>query len=212
MTPAWNFALLAACFMLISWVALIFNPEDGGDMIPWNVSWLSPDYTALYSRRYNSSNWFICSLFKDAVCNSDLCVECGGLVTDTVVVFAWRLRNVHRSDGDSNRIPSTILLGPLARFQSELIWNYGSFRQFVGLFVGWCALSQKASTYAGLQNTCLVWDTGHLMNTKQKYPHFSQRTWRNIKIKVKFSVVFPFVPFSPEQSIFFIIPRCPRFI
>jgi hypothetical protein len=31
-----------------------FDPEDGGGMFLWNVSWLPPDYTALYLRRQKS--------------------------------------------------------------------------------------------------------------------------------------------------------------
>jgi hypothetical protein len=34
-------------------VWLNFNPEDGGDIFPGNIDWLSTYYTALYSRRYN---------------------------------------------------------------------------------------------------------------------------------------------------------------
>jgi hypothetical protein len=32
-------------------LGLFFDPEDGGDMLLWNVSWLSMDYTVLYLRR-----------------------------------------------------------------------------------------------------------------------------------------------------------------
>jgi hypothetical protein len=32
-----------------------FNPEDGDDMFPRNVTRVSPGYTALYPRRYNFS-------------------------------------------------------------------------------------------------------------------------------------------------------------
>jgi hypothetical protein len=32
---------------------LIFNPDEG-DMLLRNVGWLSTDYTALYTGRYNS--------------------------------------------------------------------------------------------------------------------------------------------------------------
>jgi hypothetical protein len=35
-------------------LGLPFSHEDG-DMSPRNVRWLSPDYMALYARRYNSS-------------------------------------------------------------------------------------------------------------------------------------------------------------
>jgi hypothetical protein len=29
---------------------LFFDPEEGGDMLLWNVGWTSKDYTALYPR------------------------------------------------------------------------------------------------------------------------------------------------------------------
>jgi hypothetical protein len=45
--------LLAACIMLVSIFA--FNPENVNDMFLRNVGWLSPDFTVLYPRRYNSS-------------------------------------------------------------------------------------------------------------------------------------------------------------
>jgi hypothetical protein len=49
---------------------LLFNPEDGGDMFPfdpedgsnmslWKVGWLSPDYTVLYPRRQYSLLHFL---------------------------------------------------------------------------------------------------------------------------------------------------------
>jgi hypothetical protein len=36
-------------------LALLFDPEDWGDMFPWNISWRSPHYTELYPRRNNPS-------------------------------------------------------------------------------------------------------------------------------------------------------------
>jgi hypothetical protein len=36
-------------------LGLALSPEDGGHMILRYVCWLSPDYTALYPRRQNSS-------------------------------------------------------------------------------------------------------------------------------------------------------------
>jgi hypothetical protein len=36
-------------------LGLFFDPEDGGDMHLKNVCLFSRDYTALYPRRYNSS-------------------------------------------------------------------------------------------------------------------------------------------------------------
>jgi hypothetical protein len=40
-----------ACFLL----GLFFDPEDSGNMFLQNISWLSIDYTALHSRRWNPS-------------------------------------------------------------------------------------------------------------------------------------------------------------
>jgi hypothetical protein len=37
-------------------LSLLFDPEDGSGIFFRNVDWLSPDYTVLYSRRYNSSD------------------------------------------------------------------------------------------------------------------------------------------------------------
>jgi hypothetical protein len=48
-------ALLATCFHAGFLLGLFFEPENGGDMFLWNVSWLLRDYTALYHRRQNSS-------------------------------------------------------------------------------------------------------------------------------------------------------------
>jgi hypothetical protein len=45
--PAWNNQ--NSDFLL----GLHFNPEDGGDMLLRDISWLLTDYTALYSRRRN---------------------------------------------------------------------------------------------------------------------------------------------------------------
>jgi hypothetical protein len=36
-------------------LGLIFDPEDGGNMLHQNVDWVSVDYVALYPRRQNSS-------------------------------------------------------------------------------------------------------------------------------------------------------------
>lgn len=50
------------CFLLpesCRFVALLtLQPEDGGGIILWNVSWLSLDYMAFYLRRCNSFKWF----------------------------------------------------------------------------------------------------------------------------------------------------------
>jgi hypothetical protein len=32
-----SLALLYACFKLVSWISLLFDPEDRGDMFFWNV-------------------------------------------------------------------------------------------------------------------------------------------------------------------------------
>jgi hypothetical protein len=45
-------SLFHAGFLL----GLLFNPEDWGDMLPWNAGWLSMDCTALYPKRQNSYN------------------------------------------------------------------------------------------------------------------------------------------------------------
>jgi hypothetical protein len=42
-------------------LTLLFEPEDGGDMLLRNVGWLSTDYTLLCSRRQKSA-W---TLFKE---------------------------------------------------------------------------------------------------------------------------------------------------
>jgi hypothetical protein len=39
-------ALLVTCFHADFLLSLFFDPEDGGDMFPWNVGWLSTDYMA----------------------------------------------------------------------------------------------------------------------------------------------------------------------
>jgi hypothetical protein len=44
--------LIASAAYLFS---LHFDPEDGGNIFLWNVSWLSLDYAAWYPRRYNFS-------------------------------------------------------------------------------------------------------------------------------------------------------------
>jgi hypothetical protein len=43
--------LLATCLH----AGFLFDPEDGGDISPRNVRWLSKDYTGLYPRRHNCS-------------------------------------------------------------------------------------------------------------------------------------------------------------
>jgi hypothetical protein len=40
-------------------LGLFFGPEDGGDMFLRNIGWHSPDYTALYHRRWYSSRWIV---------------------------------------------------------------------------------------------------------------------------------------------------------
>jgi hypothetical protein len=50
-----NRALLATCLHTCFLLGLYFDPEDGGDMFLRNVGSLSTDYTALYPRRYCSS-------------------------------------------------------------------------------------------------------------------------------------------------------------
>jgi hypothetical protein len=46
-TAQQTYCLLHASFLL----DLLFDTEDGGGMLLRNVSWLLPDYTALYPRR-----------------------------------------------------------------------------------------------------------------------------------------------------------------
>jgi hypothetical protein len=47
--------MLATCFHAGFLLGLVFDPEDGGDMLMRNVGCLSTDYTALYPRKQNSS-------------------------------------------------------------------------------------------------------------------------------------------------------------
>jgi hypothetical protein len=51
--PEYDTLLYHAVFLL----GLLFNSEDEGDIFLRNVRWLSTDYAALYSRRYNSWNY-----------------------------------------------------------------------------------------------------------------------------------------------------------
>jgi hypothetical protein len=51
--------LLATCFNAGFLLNLFCDPEDGGDMFPRKVGWHSTDYTALYPRRWYSSNFGI---------------------------------------------------------------------------------------------------------------------------------------------------------
>jgi hypothetical protein len=44
-------ALLATCFQADFLLDLFLDPEDGGNILPRKVSWLSTDYTASYPRR-----------------------------------------------------------------------------------------------------------------------------------------------------------------
>jgi hypothetical protein len=53
--------LLHAAFLF----GLLFNPEDGGDMLLQNASWIAPEYTTLHSRKDIFSNVLICCLFND---------------------------------------------------------------------------------------------------------------------------------------------------
>jgi hypothetical protein len=48
-------------FTLVSFSVYFFYCEDGGDMFLRNVGWHSTDYTALYPRRWHSSNWLLFS-------------------------------------------------------------------------------------------------------------------------------------------------------
>jgi uncharacterized membrane protein YhhN len=47
-THRYILCLLHASFI----VDLLFNPHELGDMFHWNISWLSADCMALYSRKY----------------------------------------------------------------------------------------------------------------------------------------------------------------
>jgi hypothetical protein len=53
-------------------LGLIFNPEDGGDMILRNVGWCSADYNVLYPRRQNPFNprIFPCITYLWIICGS----------------------------------------------------------------------------------------------------------------------------------------------
>jgi hypothetical protein len=48
--PSW-----AGCQHSRFLLSLLLDPEDGGNMFLRKVGWLSPDYTALYPTRWNSS-------------------------------------------------------------------------------------------------------------------------------------------------------------
>jgi hypothetical protein len=53
-----QYGWLAACFMLVSCVAyLLFDPEDESNMLLRNVGRILQDYTVLYTRRHDSSNF-----------------------------------------------------------------------------------------------------------------------------------------------------------
>jgi hypothetical protein len=41
---------IVTCFHADFLFGLFFDPEDGSDMLPRNVGWLSTEYTALYTR------------------------------------------------------------------------------------------------------------------------------------------------------------------
>jgi hypothetical protein len=43
---------------------LFSDPEEGGDMFLWNVSWLSMDYMVSYSRRYTALHNHCCDDLK----------------------------------------------------------------------------------------------------------------------------------------------------
>jgi hypothetical protein len=43
--------MLAACYMLVSGLAVSSAPEDGGDMFLRNIGWLLLDTMKLYPRR-----------------------------------------------------------------------------------------------------------------------------------------------------------------
>jgi hypothetical protein len=59
-----NPCLVATCFHAGFLLGLFFDPDSGGDMFLWNISWLSTDYTVLYPRRQYSSNWkMLCPLW-----------------------------------------------------------------------------------------------------------------------------------------------------
>jgi hypothetical protein len=68
--------LLHAGFLL----GLFFNPEDGGDMFCWYISWLSTDYSALHPSRQNSST---------GICLA----ECGMLETRTMANTETQIQN-----------------------------------------------------------------------------------------------------------------------
>jgi hypothetical protein len=44
---------------VFSLLGLVFNPEDGGNILIQNVGWYSTDYIALYPRRQNASSQII---------------------------------------------------------------------------------------------------------------------------------------------------------
>jgi hypothetical protein len=56
--------LLATCFHVDILFDLFFDPEDGGEMFPQKVGWLSTDYTILYRREQNSSKQIFFSCFR----------------------------------------------------------------------------------------------------------------------------------------------------
>jgi hypothetical protein len=69
--------------MLFALLSLLVHPKDRGDMFLRNVSWPSPDYTALHPRRQNTSSTTIItnSDFTVAISNTEtLNVAFEGLV------------------------------------------------------------------------------------------------------------------------------------
>jgi acyl-CoA thioesterase len=51
----------SACYLLYAGLllGLFFDPEEGGYMFVRNIGSLSMDYTALYFRRWNFSEWIL---------------------------------------------------------------------------------------------------------------------------------------------------------
>jgi hypothetical protein len=63
-------ALPATCFRAGFLLGLFLDPEDGVDMYLRNVGWRLTDYTALYPRKYNSSQKELLIILKGVSCLS----------------------------------------------------------------------------------------------------------------------------------------------